>query len=253
MYKLLIADDEAKIRDGLVNYIPWDTFGFQVVAEGENGKQVLDYIFHHPVDVVLCDIKMPIMSGIELASVLYEQRHKTKVVFLSAYKDFEYAQKAIVYGVRNYIIKPTKFNELLNTFSKIRDELDLEKNGSKHNVDNNSAPEVIKSLGYHDKIINTAKTYVNKNYKDANLKKAAELIHMNTYYFSRFFKQKTGQNFSEYVISVKFEKAAELLRDVKYKTYEVGMLVGYDNAHNFSRAFKNYYGITPTEYREKPF
>lgn len=253
MYKLLIADDEAKIRDGLVNYIPWDTFGFEVVAEGENGKQVLDYMIHHPVDVVLCDIKMPIMSGIELASLLHEQRHKAKVVFLSAYKDFDYAQKAIVYGVRDYIIKPTKFKELLSTFTKIKGELDIEKNSSMHSADNNSTPEVMESLGYHDKIINTTKIYVNEHYKDANLKTAAELIHMNKYYFSRFFKERTGQNFSDYVISVKLEKAAELLKDVKYKTYEVGILVGYNNAHNFSRAFKNYYGITPKEYREKPF
>lgn len=249
MYKLLIADDEVKIRDGLVNYIPWDTLGFEVVAESENGKQALDYLSLHPVDVILCDIKMPIFTGIELAKEVYENRRNTKIVFISAYKDFDYAQKAIVYGVCNYIVKPTKFKELSQVFNKIKDELDAERRRLER-----TNPEPLheeKSLGYYDKIIETIKNYVKENYREANLKQAAELIHMNIYYFSRFFKQKTGQNFSDYAISVKLEKAAEMLRNTQFKTYEVAIFTGYENAHNFSRAFKNYFGMTPTDYRNK--
>ncbi|MDF2959567.1 MAG: Two component transcriptional regulator, AraC family [Paenibacillus sp.] len=259
MYKLLVVDDETKIRNGICNYFPWNEIGFEVVAEAKNGRQALDYILKNDVDVVLSDIKMPVMSGVELAQELHSRKSKTKIVFLTGYKEFDYAQKALVYGVKSYIIKPTKYEELLEIFSRIKDELDEDKLKEEAAVpvpvavsSGDEEEELAEGQGYHEKKITAIKSYVMEHYKDVTLEEVAGLFHMNLYYLSKYFKKWSGQNFSDYVISVKMEKAAELLKDITYKTYEIGSSVGYDNAKNFSRAFKLYFGKSPREFRDSP-
>ena len=103
MYRLIIVDDEFEIRNGLSRYFPWESVGVEAAAVFENARGALDYIRRNPVDVVLTDIEMPGMSGIELARVIHEQRLPVKVIFLSAYKKFEYARDAISYRVVHYI------------------------------------------------------------------------------------------------------------------------------------------------------
>ena len=100
MYRLLVADDEKKLLSGLCDFYPWKELGFQIVARAENGQEVLEYLSRNPVDVVFTDISMPVMSGMELAEILYREYPEVKVVFLSGYADFKYAQQALKFGLR---------------------------------------------------------------------------------------------------------------------------------------------------------
>lgn len=126
MYTLVVVDDEYEIRTGLSNCFPWREVGFNVVKQFENGKECLNYICKNKVDTVLCDVKMPIMSGIELAKEIFEKNIDTKMVIISGYTDFEYARQALRYGVKDYIVKPTKYNEMVEVFKRIKSELDNE-------------------------------------------------------------------------------------------------------------------------------
>ncbi|UUZ79021.1 response regulator [Paenibacillus sp. P26] len=237
MYKLLIADDEYEIRNGLSNYFPWSDVGFEVVSQAENGPQVIEYTETHEVDVLLCDIRMPRMTGIEVARELYSRNSPVKVIFLSGYKDFEFAQQALIYGVKNYIVKPTNYEDLYHIFMGIKEELNRERK---------KAPG---EESVSDKVIAVIKNYVQECYRDAALEDAAELVHMSPYYISKYFKQKTGENFSDYVISVKMQKAAQFLKEIDYKTYEISEMIGYSNPKNFTRTFKKYFGKSPREFR----
>jgi len=237
----LIVDDEAEIRNGISQYFPWHEIGFEVVDQCENGKQALQYIDNHAVDVVLCDIKMPIMSGLELAKLLYDRKSSIKILFLSGYRDFEYAKQALAYDVKNYIVKPTKFDELFKIFSELKVELD--------EASPNLGAELSSQLTFNEKVIAEIKSYVEENLHVATLEEAARRVHMNSYYVSKYFKEKTGQKFSDFIVSMKMEKASELLMDIHYKTYEVSEMVGYTNAKNFTRTFKKYYGKSPREFR----
>jgi YesN/AraC family two-component response regulator len=243
MYKLVLVDDEVEIRNGLSQYFPWNEIGFDVVGCFENGKLALAYIDSHPVDVLLCDIRMPVMTGLELAKELHGRQSKIKLILLSGHKDFEYAKMALSYDVKGYIVKPTKYNELYEHFSKLKLELDKleDELASKHNLDEKST--------FNEKVIAVIRSYVEQNYKQATLEEAAALVRMNSYYVSRYFKENTGQNFSDYVAEVKMNKAAELLRDIRYKTYEISEMVGYSHAKNFTRTFKKYFGMSPREFR----
>ncbi|WP_113671956.1 response regulator transcription factor [Vallitalea guaymasensis] len=247
MYKVLIVDDEYEIRKGISNYFPWNEIGFEVIGEAENGREALKIIQKNHVHVVLCDIKMPHMTGIQLAQILYEQYSHIKIVFLSAYKDFEYAKKALVYGVKDYIVKPTKYKELLNVFVKIKSELD--KSEVIINKDNPVKDDKTQDTTYHDKMIITIKNITKNNYQNITLQHVADKVNISPSYLSKYFKSKTGENFSDYVLKIKMEKARELLMDIKYKTYEVSELVGYTNPKNFTRAFKKYFGQSPRNYR----
>lgn len=248
MYKLLVVDDESETRKSLCSYFPWDQFGFSVVAQMENGKQALDYILREEVHVILSDIRMPIMSGIDLAKEVFERKLDIKIVFLSGYRDFSYAQKAIIYGVRNYIVKPSNYKDLVEVFTSLKQELD-NKPEVPEAESSNSMPD--NEANHNDKIIALIKKYVMENYKNASLESTAELVYMSPAYVSHFFKQKTGQNFSDFLLSVKMKKAMELLDDIRYKTYEVSEMLGYSNPKNFARTFRAYFGISPREYKSK--
>jgi YesN/AraC family two-component response regulator len=247
MYKLIIVDDETVIREGLCNYFPWFQLGFEIAAQFENGLQALEYLNDNPIDVMLCDIKMPYMSGLELVKELYARKVKVKVLLLSGYRDFEYAREALAYGVRDYLVKPTKYEELIKVFTKVKEELDRENSNTEDLSEN-----VIGSGKYNEKIITKVKQFLEENYSTATLEDAAQLVHLNPFYLSKFFKEKTGENYSDYLLKVRMNKAAELLNNIALKTYEVSEMVGYSNPKNFTRSFKKYFGKTPKEYRNSP-
>jgi two-component system response regulator YesN len=242
LYKLLIVDDEFEIRHGISHYFPWDELGFSIAGDAENGQQALDFLVDCPVDVILCDIKMPVKSGLDLARELFANQVKIKIVFLSGHKDFEFVKEALIYGARDYIVKPTKYKELAAVFSKIKVELDRESKPD-------STLQPLNQVSDDDVLINKIKSYVEQNFPTACLKDAASIVHMNPYYVSTYFKKKTGYSFSDYVIATKMEKAAEYLANPQYKTYEISEMVGYGNPKNFSKSFKAFYGKNPREYR----
>lgn len=247
MYSLLIADDEYEIRNGLANLFPWEDVGFKPVGTAENGKKALEFIEAHPVDVLLCDIMMPVMNGIDLARTLHEDHPAIKTIFLSGYRDFEYAQKALSYGVKKYVVKPTKYNELYEIFLQLKNELDAERRpGSPPSAEK---PEEWLDAGFHDRIIAIINEYVENSYKEATLSGAAELVHMSPFYISKLYKWKTGHNFSWYLLSVKMKRAEELLRDVNCRTAEISDMLGYGTPKSFTRAFKKYHGMNPREFR----
>ena len=126
MYKMIIVDDEAIIRNGLQKFINSEKTGFEVCATFPDGREAIEYIRLNNVDLVMTDIKMMEISGLELARYIKENMPHIKVVILSGYKEFDYAQKAIEFNVKHYLLKPTSFEEILKVLCKIKQSLDEE-------------------------------------------------------------------------------------------------------------------------------
>lgn len=99
-------------------------------------------------------------------------------------------------------------------------------------------------------IVSGVREYLRKHYQDASLEGAAETVNLSPAYLSKIFKEKNGTSFSDTLLSIRMEKAKEMLEDIRYKSYDIAYYIGYDNPKNFSRAFKSYYGMTPMEYRK---
>ncbi len=243
MYDLLIIDDEYQSRNTLSTCFPWQSIGFNVAGQACNGLEALKFLKSNIVHVILCDIRMPVISGIELAKQLFNKNDSPVVVFLSGYRDFEYARQAIMYGVRFYIIKPARYEELYETFNTIKTELDF--------INKTESTDSELLVPQQDLILQKLKDYIERNYRTANLKDAAKMIYMNSCYISQIFKQKTGQNFSYYLLVIRMKNAERLLRNPSYKIYQISNLIGYANPKNFARTFKNYFKISPKEYRDQ--
>lgn len=242
MYRLILVEDDYQIRMGLSNFFPWNSIGFQLLQSFENGSRALDYIRVHKVDVVLTDIRMPVMSGLELAKELKKLSPNTLVVFLSAYRSFEYAREALDYGVRNYIVKSAKYDDLIEIFTSLKGELD-------HKTSVSKPTEPLPEPQTDNQIIRQVIEAIDKDISHASLQYLADLVSINPVYLSRLFKEKTGMNFSDYILKKKMEMAAMLLKKTNSTIYEISEMAGYSNDKNFSRAFKKYYGVSPTVYK----
>lgn len=127
MYKLLLVDDEAEVRQGIISRIDWSKTGFEIAGEAENGLEALEIMEKINPDVAIIDIKMPFMDGMQLAEIISREYPATKLMILSGFDEFDYAQKAIRYNVMEYILKPFGADELMTILDRLRLVLDEEK------------------------------------------------------------------------------------------------------------------------------
>ncbi len=132
IWKVMIADDEMIIREGIKQSVDWDGLGLQVVAEAEDGEEALEQALLHSVNIALVDLNMPIMHGIEMMKKLREQLPDCKIVVITGHDEFTYAQESIRLQVNDYILKPADPKQLMQVMRRIRDELNQEKQQSQH-------------------------------------------------------------------------------------------------------------------------
>lgn len=229
--KLIIADDEAYIRSSLKQLFPWEEMGYEVVTSFSNGTAALNFMEQHPVDVLLTDIRMPVMDGLELIKTVQAHRLPVTPVILSAYSDFEYARQGIAYGAADFIVKPVSYEELVDVFTTLRKKLAPSPGAM--------GMDTLSRLIY----------YMEEHLDHATLEEAAKSVDLSADYVSRLFRKQEGISFSEYLLKTRMIRAGLLIRNVNLQISTVAAQLGYNNAKNFSRAFHNYYGMTPSEYR----
>jgi len=268
MYHLLIVDDEFRVREGLKRLIDWESVGFQVSGDAESAEQALLAIQANKPHVVLTDIIMYEMNGIELVGKLNASEPSIKTVILSGYGEFHYAQQALRLGASDYLTKPVDFEELKRVFAKIKLALDAEREEAdkaedyerlkKENLlvnmiknpsndsNNQSHEERNNSL-----LIETAKKYIQEHYAtNMQLQHLADFLYIHPNYLSKLFKEKTGVNFIDYLTRVRIEKSKVLMKDVNLKIYEIALMTGFSNAKYFSSTFKAIVGLSPREYKD---
>ena len=123
IFKILIVDDEMTMRKGLSNYMNWASIDCQVTGTASDGMEAMEFLQKNPVDIVITDIKMPVADGLEVARFVYEQKLPAKVIILTGYADFAYAQTAIRYQVTSFILKPTNKKELFAAVQEAQKQL----------------------------------------------------------------------------------------------------------------------------------
>jgi YesN/AraC family two-component response regulator len=233
-------------------YYPWSEMGFVVAARASCARETRAAVEADEIDVVLCDIRMPGESGLEFAAWLFAEYPKIRIVLLSAYRKFEYAQEACKYKVCGYLVKPPSYDEFRSIFGAIAADLDTEKSNARHSeVDGATLHAALVADGKKliDPALANVFTYLHGNLCDACLKSAAKTAKMNPTYFSTWFREKSGKSFSETITGMRMEKAAFLTVERGLRITEVSAELGYSNPKNFSRAFRRHFGTSPNAYR----
>lgn len=240
MNRLIIVEDDYQIRNGLSRFFPWSELGFTLVGSFENGLFALEYLRQSPVDVVLTDVRMPVMDGLELMERMRAEGIDALVVILTAYRDFNYAQRAISLGLTQYLVKSARYDDLVGVFRRVGEAL-------RHQP---LVAEAKAAADRTDDFVSRAKRYIDGHISTASLQTLSQHVGLSPVYMSRLFKEKTGVNFVDYLIEAKMRRAAELLLHTAHALTQISEETGYSNEQNFSRAFKKYFGVSPNEYRK---
>ncbi|MBQ8621557.1 MAG: response regulator [Oscillospiraceae bacterium] len=237
--KIIIIDDEPKSRKGLGKILNMHP-GWTVLDTFAEGESAIRFLTENPVDVVITDIHMPGMTGLDMIARIRETNKKLSFVILSGYGRFEYAQRAIDLGVKKFLMKPTSPEEVTQALEQIESEM------------TDRAPSILAQKPTNNLVIMRAKEYIDLNYrKKFTLTDMANALYISPNYLSDLFKKHTGMKFSDYLLEVRMEKSKEYLMDIQYKVGDISALVGFSDARYFSSTFRKRYGMSPLEFRNR--
>lgn len=249
MLRVVIADDEETIRNGLKRLIESYELDLSVIATAQDGEEAMEVIRKYHPEIILMDINMPFMNGLEIIEKIRETDEDAKIIIISGYSQFEYAQKALELGVFSYMLKPISYRDFKDTLLKAMNAYSQrmwEMSKLKKAEDEN---ETCKDVG------KLAIAYMKENFhhNELSLSLVAQQFHISQSYLTRVIKQKTGVSFTDYLNRLRISMATNLLKDKNnnYTINDISNMVGYSSQHYFSRAFKNYMGVSPNKYRNE--
>ncbi|MEK3832873.1 response regulator [Paenibacillus sp. FSL R7-0128] len=258
MWKVLLVEDEVFVRESVREIIAWEELGFTVSGEAGNGAEALEIIREDTPDLVISDIVMPEMDGVELLRRTREEGFDSRFVMLTCMNDFENVRQAMEYGASNYILKLSmSVNSLRDTLRKISGELEKNRKADpdmpKEPPPPPPAHEEITSHPEIQKILH----YLHEHYaEDITVKSMSQYVMMAENYVSTLFKKKTGHTLIHYLHRVRVDQAIRLLTDSDLPVYEIGNRVGFVSDNYFIKIFKRLTAQTPSQYRhqqrEKP-
>lgn len=258
MYRIVICEDEFTVRRGLVMTTPWKEMDCEVIGETDNGQDGLELILKLTPDIVISDIQMPLLDGLEMIERVNEH-YQPAFIVLSGFSHFEYAQKALKLGAIDYLLKPFKDEDLANAIQLAKDSIDrillIKDNSSSYSEkDNPNKIEKYLSKSIKSKHENIIKIldYIHENYhQDISILNASEKIMMSESYVNRLFREETDYTFHEYLTLYRIKKACQLLSESSVRISEVASKVGFRDQRYFSVVFKKYMGTTPKSYKEE--
>ena len=263
MIRLLIADDEKLEREALAELVQ-RRFEREVVLEvAENGRKAADTAVLWGADLILMDIEMPGMSGLDAARAVLAQRPSCRVIFVTAYSLFQYAHEAVHLGACDYLLKPVDPDELEASVRRAMRQIETERKleelaAARPQSEQTEAEEEAEDAPEESENSQTAlvmahvRRSLEDNYMfDLSLDSVGEILHISPAYLSAQFKKYQKMNFLDCLTELRINAAKELLADPFRSSAEVASMVGYEDASYFARAFKKRTGMTPTQYRRQ--
>lgn len=241
MKRVVVVEDEALVRRGIVLAVDWASVDCVVVGEAENGQEGLALIREKQPDLIVTDIKMPVMDGLEMLRTLRDEGCTAKVIFLTAYSDFAYAQSALKLGAADYLLKPFHDGELEAAVERLTARPAPE-----------PAPAAPATDGKRNKYVAEAIRYLEEHYGDAEISvgTVAEHLGLSEGHLSHLFKEETGQTLGAFLTQTRIRAAMALLKDCRSKVYLVAEQVGYRDITYFSSTFKKIVGMSPSDYQK---
>lgn len=240
MYSIMIVEDEYLVRQGIASLVNYGQFGMQVISQAENGIEAWQKFQDNPADILLTDINMPQMNGLELSKLVRDQAPKCHIVFLTGYDDFDYARTAIKLGADDYLLKPFSKDDVEEMLAKVQTKLDKERKKAQiqNLVDQGQHSELEEAI--HERLADS----------ELSLKNLAFQLGFSPSYLSVLIKKELGLPFQDYLIQERMKKAKLLLLTTDLKIYEIAEQVGFEDMNYFSQRFKQVVGLTPRQFKK---
>ena len=272
MYRVLLADDEQIERMALAKRLKRHFGGSLDISEAVNGAEALETFRREKSQIVVMDISMPEMNGVEAAERIRSLDEDCIIIFLTAYDEFSYAKRAIVIRALDYLLKPCEEDELVAVMEEAMRLTDKRLSVSgvpspgvpSPGVPSSDIPssdirreEHAEAMPRDDgdgrlaQVAETIREYIRNNYmKEISMQDAARMMNYSDAYFCKLFKQCFDQNFTSYLTGFRVNEAKKLLRDRSISVKDVSMQVGYYDSNYFAKVFKRITGMIPSEYRD---
>ncbi|KIL37907.1 AraC family transcriptional regulator [Gordoniibacillus kamchatkensis] len=242
MHTVLLVEDERWVRTAVKRTIEKTGLPFRVLGECENGLEALDWLQGHSAELVMADIRMPVMDGLTFVDQLRERGELLPVIMLSGHDSFSYVQHALRSGVFDYLLKPVETEDMKACLSK----------WMKTRATSGASPArdrdaTVRELSPVEQVVRLIRERLPG---DISLTEAAAAVHLNPSYLSQLFKQRMNQTFVEYVLQARMDEAERLLAHTSLRISEIAERLGYADISYFSNTFKRLKGRPPSEYRK---
>ena len=260
MYKVLIADDEELERKVLKLFIEKSSLPFSAVLLSEDGKDAVIKALCDKPDIIILDINMPELSGLEVLEKIRDAGSIAKVIISTAFDQFDYAIQALRLGALDFLVKPVKKEVLLTTITKAIERIEKEKSKDlkienlNHMVnsmsDKDNRSEERSDVNHIPHAIELVKTYIEEHYKDnIGLDEIIDDCGYSKYHISRLFKSYQNCTIMEYLVRHRMSMAKKLLKNTKCSVKDIALSVGFNDPNYFSLIFKRELSVTPMMYR----
>jgi two-component system, response regulator YesN len=243
MYKTLIIDDEKAVHTVIRKLGRWQELGLEEPRSARNGIEGLSMMREIHPDIVFVDMNMPVMDGSSFLQKACGEFPQVKLIVVSGYDDFRYAKTALQSNALDYLLKPLAAEELNKVLARAVELLDRERGKcgmeqrTGHSYTADELPEAMKE-------------YLDQKYaEEVSLDSLSEQFYFTKEYLSRLFKKKFGCGIYEYVLQVRMNRAEQLLENPAVQIQQIAEQLGYNDSNYFSKAFRTYTGISPTDYR----
>jgi two-component system response regulator YesN len=251
MYRVLIVEDEDIIRKGIAYTMDWVGMGCTIIGEAANGKEGIAKIKELSPDIVLADIMMPVIDGIEMIRLAQEES-VFKAIIMTSYADFEYAKQAIELGVSAYLMKPVDEEELKKNIEKVTAEIERDNQLRQFTEKMKTSDDIdtlfIKSDKENDYVQQVLAGTKERFGDKISIETFSEELGVSTSYLSRKFKEATGQTYLDFLNRYRVQQAVKLLETGTYKVYEVSDMTGFSDYKYFSTVFKKYTDSSPSDF-----
>lgn len=248
MYKIVLVDDERWALVYLEKIFSRNDLSFEVVGTASSSAIAANVVRKIKPDVIITDVQIPNMSGLELLRQLREDGYNGEAVIVSAYQEFNYAKEAFRYGVFDYCVKPIGRDAAEDLLKQLAVRLREKEKGTCPEGLRRADPvseEKEEALIFQKLLV-----YIKNHYTEKLLiRDLANEFAFSPNYCSSLFVKNVGMTFSRYLTKLRMEHAAELVRTTLFSTGEIASRVGYEDETYFYKVFKKYYGVSPIRFR----
>lgn len=242
MIRVLLVEDEELIREGLKLTTPWKEWGMEVVGEAGDGEEGVQKILELKPDIVITDVKMPKMDGLEMIERL-RGRVSCEYIILSGYDEFAFVKQAMHLEVHEYLLKPVDDEEFKEALEKVSKK--IKKRRASEDGEEEQALDV---RNIQDKYLDRAKAILRERYREnLTLKSVGDELFISDSYLGKLFKSRTGYTFLEMLTLYRIRAAVDYLQNTDKKVYEIAYAIGYSDSKYFSRVFYKVVGMKPME------